>query len=139
MLVIPVHNMPVLPDSVTYIHKDEFVKSTGRFPESDEKAILLITKNDIENDKLGGDDFRPLAVSGSVREGTINGYIAVKTSVTITSFCNPVVVVWSTSVVLLTIGQLASNADDKYSSIFLADGILTLLGCEVRIHLEELL
>ena len=40
---------------------------------------------------------------------------------------------------LLPIAQLGSYADDKHSTILLADGILTLFRTEVRVHPEQFL
>ena len=79
MLVIPVHKMVVLPHAVTYMRADAFAKSTGRAAEAGEKVILLLTKDDTERSKLTSDSFQPLAVTGTVQEGTVNGFLGIRT------------------------------------------------------------
>lgn len=79
MLVIPVHKMVVLPRAVTYMRADAFAKSTGRSAEAGEKVILLLTKDDTDRSKLTNDSFQPLAVTGIVQEGVVNGFLGIKT------------------------------------------------------------
>ena len=63
--------------------------------------------------------------------------IAIQTSQTVLAYCRPVIIVWCTTVVLLAIRQLATNTNHEDSAILLADGILALFRCLVRIHLEQ--
>ena len=79
MLVIPVHKMVVLPHAVTYMRADAFAKSTGRAAAAGEKVILLLTKDATERSKLTSDSFQPLAVTGTVQEGVVNGFLGIKT------------------------------------------------------------
>lgn len=79
MLVIPVHKMVVLPHAVTYIRADAFAKSTGRSAQAGEKVILLLTKEHQERSALTSDSFQPLAVTGVVREGVVNGFVGIRT------------------------------------------------------------
>ena len=65
--------------------------------------------------------------------------ITIQSGTSILSNGAPVVIVWCTSVVLLTITQFTADTNHKYSTILLADSILTLLGRLTRIHLHQLL
>lgn len=65
--------------------------------------------------------------------------IAIKTWQTILSHRTPVIVVGSSAIMLLSIAQLATDSLDEYGTILLADGILTLLGSLVGIHIQQLL
>ena len=79
MFVIPVHKMVVLPHAVTYMRADDFAKSTGRSAEAGEKVILLLTKEDTDKRDLTDDSFQPLAVTGMIQSGIVNGFIGIKT------------------------------------------------------------
>jgi len=65
--------------------------------------------------------------------------IAVQSGTSVFGDGTPVVVVRSTSVVLLAVAQLSADTDHEYSSVLLADGILTLFRCFVGIHLQQFL
>ena len=53
--------------------------------------------------------------------------------------CRPIIIVWSTTVMRLTIRQLSADTDNKDGSIGLGNQILTLLYGLVRIHTQQLL
>lgn len=71
--------MVVLPHAVTYMRADAFAKSTGRAAEAGEKVILLLTKESAERSALTNDSFQPFAVTGMIQDGTVNGFIGIKT------------------------------------------------------------
>ena len=58
MYIIPVYNMTILPNAVTFLGKDAFQKSTGSQAEAGERVILLPTRTDDEQAHLAGSDFR---------------------------------------------------------------------------------
>jgi hypothetical protein len=58
MYIIPVYNITILPNAVTFLGKDAFQKSTGSQAEAGERVILLPTRTDDEQAHLAGSDFR---------------------------------------------------------------------------------
>lgn len=69
----------MLPHAVTYIRSDAFTESTGNAPEAGEKVILLPTKDYIKRSDLTDESFQPLAVTGIIQEGMVNGFITIRT------------------------------------------------------------
>ena len=79
MYIIPVYNMTILPNAVTFLGKDAFQKSTGSQAEAGERVILLPTRTDDEQAHLAGSDFRELAVSGVIGRPDVHGFVELKT------------------------------------------------------------
>ena len=79
MTIIPVHNMTVLPRSVLYIQTGIFAKSVERPAEVGEKVVLLFTKEDDERAVLTNESFKPLAVTGIIRNADLSGFVAIET------------------------------------------------------------
>ena len=79
MYIIPVYNMTVLPNAVTFLGKDAFEKSTGSPAESGERVILLPTKTENERVRLTEGDFREFAVSGVIGRTEVHGFVELRT------------------------------------------------------------
>lgn len=52
MYIIPVYNMTILPNAVTFLGKDAFQKSTNSTAEPGERVILLPTKTENERVRM---------------------------------------------------------------------------------------
>ena len=46
MYIIPIYNITVLPDAITYLHAQAFKSSTGQAAAQGDKVILLPTKTE---------------------------------------------------------------------------------------------
>ena len=79
MYIIPVYNMTILPNAVTFLGKDAFQKSTNSPAEPGERVILLPTKTENERVRMNEDDFREFAVSGVIGRPDVHGFVEVKT------------------------------------------------------------
>ena len=78
MVIIPIYNVTVLPNAVTYLHTEAFQKSTGQAAAEGEKVILLPCKTDRSSD-LTGEDFYSLAVTGEIGAPDTNGFVEIRT------------------------------------------------------------
>ena len=79
MYIIPVYNMTILPNAVTFLGKDAFQKSTNSPAEPGERVILLPTKTENERVRMNEGDFREFAVSGVIGRPDVHGFVEVKT------------------------------------------------------------
>ncbi|MBQ6118671.1 MAG: hypothetical protein IJK98_05530, partial [Clostridia bacterium] len=78
MYIIPIYNVTVLPDGLTYLRADAFRKSTGQAAEQGDKVILLPAKTD-NSGPVSADDFYDLAVTGVIGSPDTNGYVEIRT------------------------------------------------------------
>ena len=79
MYIIPVYNMTILPNAVTFLGKDAFQKSTNSAPEPGERVILLPTKTEHQRVRMNEDDFREYAVSGVIGRPDVHGFVELRT------------------------------------------------------------
>ena len=73
-------------------------------------------------------------LKGSLKNRVPYKDISVKSAVAVAAFCNPVIIVWSTSVVNCTVIKLATDTCNKYSTVFFSNLIFALFWCQFRIE-----
>ena len=78
MYIIPIYNITVLPNAITYLHAKAFQKSTGQTPAEGDKVILLPTKTE-NSEAFTADDLYELAVTGAVGTPDTNGFVEIRT------------------------------------------------------------
>ncbi|WP_330508918.1 endopeptidase La [Lachnoclostridium sp. Marseille-P6806] len=79
MLVIPVYNKIVMPDTNIYFQTQEFYKLAGRGGALDEKVVLLVAKENGTREAMNEESFHPIGVQGVISEVSQEGYIGIKT------------------------------------------------------------
>ena len=79
MTVIPVHQMLLAPDAVTYFQTDRYRALTGKPAKESERIVIVITKEPMKRTELSDDSFLPIGVSGVISEVNPNGYIEIHT------------------------------------------------------------
>ncbi len=80
MLVVPVYQKFVTPNSEIYFQKNELANRTSGKVEENEKVVLLILREDQTKEDWTEDSFYPIGISGYVKEISPYGYITIKTS-----------------------------------------------------------
>ena len=80
MLVIPVYNRIILPDSEIYFQSAEFRELAGRGFSLGENVVLAVTREKQQRDQLTADSFCPVGVSGSIAEISRQGYVMIRTA-----------------------------------------------------------
>ncbi len=80
MTVIPVYNMLVAPNSVSYFQSEQYRRMTGKPAKEGERVIFLICKENKNRRELKEDDFLPIGVNGTITETNPNGYIVIATA-----------------------------------------------------------
>ena len=78
MYILPIYNVTVLPDGLTYLRAEAFQKSTGQAPETGAKVILLPARTD-NSGPVSAEDFYDLAVTGVIGSPDTNGYVEIRT------------------------------------------------------------
>ena len=78
MYIIPIYNITVLPNAITYLNGNAFKKSTGQEAVEGDKVILLPTKSD-KGTEFTTDDFQTYAVTGEVGTPDTNGFVEIRT------------------------------------------------------------
>ena len=79
MLVVPVYNMILLPDAVIYFSLQQLRKSSlSRDVTVNEKAVLIISKDNVKVNELNEDSFYPIGVVGVVSDINKDGYVAIR-------------------------------------------------------------
>lgn len=78
MTVIPVYDKLIAPDSDVYFRRDQFRYLAGNIG-TDEKVILLVSKEDQTKAERTEDSFYPIGLSGTVAEISNDGYAVVRT------------------------------------------------------------
>jgi len=69
VLVVPVYNMILLPDAVIYFSLQQLRKSSlSRNVSVNEKAVLIISKDNVKVNELSEDSFYPIGVVGVVSD-----------------------------------------------------------------------
>ena len=77
MLVVPVHNMVLLPDSTVYYVLDELRKAAHADAVTlKEKVILIVSKDKQLSNEFSADNFYPIGIVGYVSD-IANGYAAI--------------------------------------------------------------
>ena len=79
MLVIPVYNHIILPNSDIYFQTEQFRELVGREVQPGDRIVLLQTKEEKDREKLTSEDFYPIGVSGAVYEISPQGYVRIRT------------------------------------------------------------
>ena len=79
MIVVPVYNKLVVPDADIYFRRDQFRQLAIRAV-TDEKVVILFSREDQKREELTEDSFYPIGVSGTVKEISNEGYIVVRTN-----------------------------------------------------------
>ncbi len=77
MAVLPVHNIIAVPDAIIYLKSSMYQKLTGRYPKSDDRVTLIITKEDMRKEELKNDSFYPIGITGIINEVNENGYLTI--------------------------------------------------------------
>ncbi|MBO6149302.1 MAG: endopeptidase La [Lachnospiraceae bacterium] len=80
MIVVPVYNMLIVPDANVFMGTQQFKNLTGKDPETDERVVFLLCKDDISRDQVAEDSFYPIGVTGSIREVNDTGYVIMRTN-----------------------------------------------------------
>ena len=78
MIVIPVFDKLIAPDSEVYFRRDQFRYLAGNAG-IDEKVILLVSKKDEEKAERTEDSFYPIGLSGTVSIINNDGFVIVRT------------------------------------------------------------
>lgn len=84
MLVLPVYNNFILPNSTIYIANDEISKSDLSKIKEGEKTYLVMARKEVSKEELTLESFYPIGVSGVVVGSQFEGYTAVKTDFRVT-------------------------------------------------------
>lgn len=79
MLVIPVYNKIITPESEVYFQTPTFVRLAGKTMDINEKVILIVQKEPKEKEEWTEDSFYPIGVTGRLSEISPNGYVRVTT------------------------------------------------------------
>ena len=78
MLVVPVYDMIVTPESTVYFELDQIKRSAGgREITSGEKAIIIVAKQKENFKEMTEESFYPIGVSGVVSDVNVGGYVAI--------------------------------------------------------------
>ncbi len=79
MLVLPVYNNLILPNSTIYISNDEI--SAGDYAKifEGERTYLVLARKEVSRNELSLESFYPIGVSGVIINSEFEGYTAVKT------------------------------------------------------------
>lgn len=80
MAVLPVHNNILIPDTTVYFQTEYYSKLTGRNPVTDEKVLLIVTKDNLKKTEFSNDSFYPIGMNSVITEVNRNGYFTVHTS-----------------------------------------------------------
>ncbi|MBR4455916.1 MAG: endopeptidase La [Solobacterium sp.] len=79
MLVIPVYNMILVPDSTVYFETDELRGFSGNKGIAlHEKAVLIMAKQKLERSALTEENFYPIGMVGTIQEIAAQGYTSVR-------------------------------------------------------------
>ena len=78
MYIIPIYNITVLPNAITYLHAQAFKSSTGQAAAEGDKVILLPTKTE-KSETFSTEDFQNLAVTGEVGTPDTHGFVEIRT------------------------------------------------------------
>ncbi len=79
MIVIPVYNKLVAPDADVFFRLDQFRYLAGRAA-PEEKAVILMARQEEKREDMTDDSFYPVGVSGVVKEISNEGYVLVHTN-----------------------------------------------------------
>ncbi len=79
MLVIPVYNTVLLPDSTVYLNPEEVQSMTGKTLSIGDRVMLIPLREHAEKEHLTSDMFYSIGVEGEVTESVISGVLSVKT------------------------------------------------------------
>ena len=79
MLVIPVYNVMLLPNSTVYLEPEGLKNQTGKELLIGDKLILVALKKQVSRTALSPEHFYPIGVEGEVTEGMIQGVLSVRT------------------------------------------------------------
>ncbi len=78
MPVLPIYNAVAVPDSTVYFRPDYYRSMCGREPVKDAKVILISARQPIARAEITPDSFYPIGVSGTVREASLQGFVAIE-------------------------------------------------------------
>ena len=80
MRVVPVYNMMILPNSTIYFQIDNFRTLAGKTVEEGDKLLLAVLhKNEVDTKALHKEEVYPVAVEGTIKEISQDGYAVVAT------------------------------------------------------------
>ena len=80
MRVVPVYNMMILPNSTIYFQIDNFRTLAGKTVEEGDKVLLAVLhKNEVDTKALHKEEVYPVAVEGTIKEISQDGYAVVAT------------------------------------------------------------
>ena len=77
MLVVPVYNHIILPESDIFFQTQQFRELAGRDFQTGERIVLLPMKEEQERSQLTNESFYPIGVSGVISEISPQGYVRV--------------------------------------------------------------
>ena len=80
MIVVPVYNMILTPESNVYLGLDQVKRSAGnRAVINNERVVLVMAKVNINMSEMDKDSFYPIGISGTIREVNNQGFVLVRT------------------------------------------------------------
>lgn len=80
MVVIPVHNLVVLPNTLVYLQSDIYKTVTGKEAQLGDEVFFVFTKRKEKQVHLSKADIHSLGVKGNLEEVDGNGFITIRTS-----------------------------------------------------------
>ena len=85
MIVVPVHDMIVLPDAIIFYPTDQLRRSAGsKGVAVNEKVIFIVSKENVNFSELKEDSFYPVAVAGIITELHHQGFATIRTQYRVT-------------------------------------------------------
>ncbi|MBQ1377341.1 MAG: endopeptidase La [Lachnospiraceae bacterium] len=81
MIVVPVYNMILTPDSTMFLQTEQLKKNAGQKggPAVGERVIFVVAKNNETHTDFSEDSFYPVGLSGTIRDINQNGFCVIRT------------------------------------------------------------
>ena len=79
MIIVPVYNILLVPESNIYLKTDMFQELSGRTPFADERVTLIAAREPKARTELTEDSFYPIGLSGVITEVNQEGYLNIRT------------------------------------------------------------
>ena len=79
MIIVPVYNLMLVPDTNIYLKTDMFRELTGRTPAQDERVTMIPEREPAGWDSLTEESFYPIGLSGVITEVNQEGYLVIRT------------------------------------------------------------
>ena len=81
VIVVPVYNMILTPDSTMFLQTEQLKKNAGQKggPTVGERVIFVVAKNNETHTDFSEDSFYPVGLSGTIRDINQNGFCVIRT------------------------------------------------------------